>query len=179
MKKLLFVILVTASTLTFAANAAPFGQEVGVVKCNDVVKNMSDKVNFTKNGINKFTNGSMYIGNADNLGFEGAKSILLICDKNDILSAMQLTLQKGSFSEGFDKYSKMLKSKYKQVKINNPYVGNKYAKYTQGSSVIELDAPHMDFDMTITYETNQFSKLYNDTTVSEKNNQQKQQMNSL
>ncbi len=179
MKKLLFIALTLVSTLSFAANAAPFGQEVGVAKCKDVIKNMSDKVKFTQNGVNKFTNGPMYVGDADNLGFDGAKSILLICDQSDVLSALQLTLAKGSFSEGFDKYSKMLKAKYKQVKMVNPYVGNKYAKYSQGNSIIELDAPHLSFDMALTYETNQFDKSYKDTTTTEKNNKQKQQMNNL
>jgi hypothetical protein len=58
-------------------------------------------------------------------------------------------------------------------------VGDKYAKYTQGNSSVELDAPHMSFDMTITYATNQLLQSYKTTSNSENNAKQKQQQNSL
>lgn len=179
MKKLLLITLGCVSSSVFAANAAPFGEEVGVSKCANVRKDLASKVNFEENGTNKYTGGVMYIGNAENLGFDDAKSVLLICDKSDILAGLQLTLDKGSMEGNFNKYNKMLKAKYKQVKIINPFVGDKYAKYTQGNSSVELDSPHMSFDMTITYATNQLLQSYKTTSNSENNAKQKQQQNSL
>lgn len=179
MKKMLFTLLTISSTIIFAANAVPFGQEVGVTKCSATVESLSDRVTFKKNGTNKYTHGDMYLGNANNLGFDGAISILLICSQDDTLEGLQLTLDQGGMKGNFNKYNSMLKSKYKPVKVINPYVGDKYAKYKQGNSIITLDAPHMSFEMTITYATNQLIKSYDSTTKTEAKNKQKQQINNL
>lgn len=179
MKNILFSLLMISSTSAFATNALPFGQEIGVTKCDVAVKNLSEHVTLKKDGINKYTNGDMYLGDAKNLGFDGAISILLICDQDNVLSGLQLTLDKGGMDGNFDKYNKMLKSKYKLVKIINPFVGNKHAQYKQGNSTIMLNAPHMSFEMTITYVTNQFIKAYDSTTKAETKTKQKQQINNL
>lgn len=179
LKRLLVIGLSCCSVGAFAANAAPFDQEIGVVKCPDVIKNLSDRVTFESNGLNKYTGGEMYLGNADKLGFSGAKAILLICDKNTTLSAMQITLSKDSTDGGFDRYNKMLKSKYKLVKLINPFVGDKMATYTKNDSTIMMIAPHMSFDMTITYSTKQLMQKVDAVNKQEDKSKFKQQQNSL
>jgi hypothetical protein len=180
MKRHLAMISICCSIpLCYATNAAPFGQELGVAKCQDSIRDLSSRVNFESAGVNKYTKGPMYSGKAEGLGLEGAKSILLICDKNNTLSAIQLVIDKGAFSSAFDKYIKMLKSKYKQVYLINPSVGTKASKYSQGGSSILLFAPHMSFDMSLIYATNQFMKSFDKVTKQEDLNKEKFQQNSL
>lgn len=176
MKQLLIIIAMFGiGPICYAANAAPFGQELGVAKCQDSIKDLSSKVNFESAGVNKYSQGAMYSGNTDGLGLEGAKTILLICDKNNTLAAIQLMINK----DYFDKYRKMLKSKYKQTQLINPFVGTKSAKYSQGNSSVLLHAPHMSFDMSLTYATNQFIKSFDQINKQENLNKEKSQRNSL
>lgn len=175
LKRHLAVILSCCSISAFAANATPFDQEIGVAKCPDVVKSLSSKVSFTADGVNRYTGGEMYIGDAKDLGLSRAKTILLICDKNTVLSGLILTLD----TKVFDQYKKILTSKYKQVKLINPFVGNKYAKYVKGNSVILLDEPHMSFNTTVTYATKDLMKNFDTINKQEDQNIVKHQQNSL
>lgn len=179
MKKLLSTVLVLSSSIAMAVNAAPFGQEIGVAKCSDVIKQLSDKVDLKEGGINKYTNGEMYGGDAKNLGLDGAKSILIVCDKNNTLTVVQIKIDKDAMNNGFEKYNKMLKSKYKQTKLINPSVGDKLAKFSQGDSTVQLYAPHMSFEMDLTYAANSFLKSFNANMDKERSNQQKQQTQNL
>lgn len=55
--------------------------------------------------------------------------------------------------EGFEETNSVLARKYTKKKLINPFVGDKYARYVNGSDVIELNAPHMDFEMSLIYLT--------------------------
>ena len=170
---LLFVSLGTPCA--FAANASFMGNEVGVTKCESAVKSLSDKARLEDNGISYYTEGKMYKGNASGLGLEGAQTITLICDKSNTLVVVQVIINK----DYFQSYQKMLKAKYKQNKLINPYVGNRYAKYTQGNSTVTLNAPHLSFEMTLGYATNDFLKLMDSVDKKEKQSKDKYQQNAL
>ncbi|EJA4333365.1 hypothetical protein MU943_004568, partial [Escherichia coli] len=45
-------------------------------------------------------------------------------------------------------------------KKNIPFVGNKFVRYKNGDDTIELDAPHMSFDMTLYYAEKNFMDQY-------------------
>ncbi len=173
LKLITYFVSVTSSC--FAANAGLFGQEVGVAKCHDSMKVLSSSVKFELSGVSKYSNGNMYEGNAANLGLSGAKTILFVCEKDDTLSAIQLVINKDYFND----YQKMLKAKYKQVKLINPSVGDKLARYTQGNSAVLLIAPHLSFDMKLSYATNKFWKDMETTNNQEQQSSQKYQQNAL
>jgi hypothetical protein len=64
-----------------------------------------------------------------------------------------------------------LKSKYKLVDGGPmPSVGNGYARFSAGTSIIEQDAPHMSFEFTLTY----YEKGFYDSIVAS-NAKEKQQ----
>ena len=45
----------------------------------------------------------------------------------------------------------MLRKKYTLVSKQIPFVGDSSARFSQGASVILLDAPHLSFEMTLSY----------------------------
>ena len=60
----------------------------------------------------------------------------------------------------FDEMHKQLRKKYKVVKTKIPFVGDSYDHYKDGKTLIELDAPHLSFDMTLTYMQKSFKDAY-------------------
>lgn len=61
----------------------------------------------------------------------------------------------------FDEVASLLAEKYKLTKKVRPQVGDRYAKFTAPDTVIEIDAPHLSFDMEVRYMTNNFVKAFN------------------
>lgn len=166
----LFATLCMAfSHLALAANAAPFGQELGVTTYAQVKQQVGGKSDLTDSGTNKFSGGKMLQGNGSDLGIEGLSEVTFIFDRTDKLAGVLMTLPKESFKPTL----KALTAKYKLVSSEVPFVGNASAKLKQGDSVIELNAPHMSFTMEVLYLTSGLKQAFlqqssNERAVKEK-----------
>jgi hypothetical protein len=161
----------------WAANAAPLGFELGVATLSQVQQGLSAKTRLTDTGTNKYTGGKMLSGTGAGLDVDGLKEITFIFDQNNVLAGVTMSLNKGDgmHNEGFKKLSKTLASKYKQVEKREPFVGDCYARYVQGDSVVILNVPHMGFDMGLSYLTKGLLADFNKQSVQEKSAQQKTQ----
>lgn len=160
-KTILISTLCVISTFSFAKNAAPFGQEIGVTKCSDVFKNLSNKASFTKGVTNQETDVTTYIADAKNLGLAGAKTIIVGCDNSDTLTVVDMEIN-DNISKNFNNYTNTLKSKYKLIQLSNPKSGDKLAKFSQGTSKVLLFTTLAENSMHIIYITNSaLSKLDN------------------
>jgi hypothetical protein len=84
-------------------------------------------------------------------------------------------LQNGNFA----KTVKTLAAKYTLVEKKQPFVGNAHARFQQGDSVVELDAPHMSFTMELRYLTKTLQKAFNQKSSSEKTEQERRQASKL
>ena len=51
----------------------------------------------------------------------------------------------------YQKLRDLLNTKYTIIEEANPFVGDKYSKFHQDETLIELDAPHMAPVLTLTY----------------------------
>lgn len=152
--------LALISHAALAANAAVFNQEIGVATYQSVNTQVGANTRLRDAGINAYSNGKMLESNGQGLGIDGLSKALFIFDAQDRLVAAQLTLPKGSMGENIDPTLAMLKRKYRQVRLQHPFVGDIEARYEQGASLVELSAPHMSFDMTVTYMTRPFEQQY-------------------
>lgn len=157
----------------WAGNAAPLGLELGVATLAQVQKEVGTKTKLIESGTNKFINGKMLSGSGSGLNIDGLSKITFIFDQNDVLSGVLMTLPKREGMNdlqngGFKKLTKTLSAKYKQVEKRDPFVGDAYARYTQGNSVVELDAPHMSFDMNLHYVTNDLLAKFNKQSAEER-----------
>lgn len=125
------------------ADPAPFGLEIGKASVADVKAKYSTKYT----GINKYSNGEVYDLDVSELSFEGLESATLIFGDNGKLQAVLCTLPKEKFNYLFT----TMKSKYKLLNSNIPFVGDTSAKFVNGNTEVTLNAPHMSFQMDMAY----------------------------
>lgn len=75
----------------------------------------------------------------------------------------------------FDRIYQNLAEKYSLVRKDVPFVGDKYVRFEQGDTIIEIDAPHMSFDMAVIYMTADFKKQSEKTSHEEEMQKQKRE----
>lgn len=129
-----------------AGNAMPLGLEIGGATLTDVQAKIGKATTLKDAGINKFTGGRMLESDGGGLDVDGLTAITFIFDKGDVLQGVIMTLPKR-----FNPTYEMLRKKYTLVSKQIPFVGDTNARFSQGSSVILLDAPHLSFEMTLSY----------------------------
>ncbi|WP_022855671.1 hypothetical protein [Thermodesulfobacterium thermophilum] len=143
-------------SLVFASgDPSPLGLTIGKATIADLKAKYSVK----SKGINAYSRGEMYEVDTTNIDIEGLSSATAIFDERGILTAVIMEFPKTKFGEFYyywDKIFKSLRSKYKLVKSQVPFVGNRYAEFVSGNSKIILDAPHLSFEMTLIYARKDF-----------------------
>lgn len=143
MKVKLIISTLILLAITAYADPAPFGLEIGKAS----VENVKEKYTTKYTGINKFSNGEMYEMDVSELSFDGLESVVLIFGDNKKLRAVLCKLQKEKFNYLFT----TMRSKYKLVSSNIPFVGDTSAKFVNGNTEVILNAPHMSFQMEMNY----------------------------
>lgn len=165
MKKLLVIVslvLALTSTNSAFADPKPLGFELGKATIEEV----QNTYKTTDAGISVHTEGKMLNVDAYEVGLQDLQKVLFIFNSDGTLSVVDMTFIKTKFDELYGQLNK----KYKLVKKQIPFVGNKYAEYKNGKSTVKLDAPHMSFELDVIYGQNSFFK-----TMKEVNNRQEQQ----
>lgn len=189
MKRIAKILLLAVLTMTGhvhagPGNAAPLGLELGAATLADVQKEVGTKFQLSDLGINKFSGGKMLSGTGNGLGIDGLSEIAFIFDQNNVLAGVLMTLPKkdnrNDLQNGnFKKTAKALASKYKKVEMQDPFVGSAYARFSQGKSVIELDAPHMSFTMSLRYVTSDFMSNFNKQAAADRASKDQAQAGKL
>lgn len=157
---------------TWASNAAPLGLELGVATYAQVKQQIGVKTSLTDSGINAYTNGKMLESDGEGLDIDGLSDITFIFDPSDKLAGVLMTLPKQDGMSDlnntrFRKTLATLSRKYKLVKKVVPFVGDSYAEFRQGDSLIELEAPHMSFTMNLIYETRALQQSFTKKSIEE------------
>lgn len=178
MKRIACLLLLSALAVMGRAyagpgNAAPLGLELGVATTSDVQREVGSMSQLADHGINKFTGGQMLSGSGSGLDVDGLSEITFIFDQNEMLVAVLMTLPKaGNRNDppngNFKKTAKALASKYKLLEKRDPFVGDAYARFGQGKSIIELEAPHLGFNMSLRYVTVDLMAKFNKQTAAER-----------
>jgi len=183
--RIIFItVLATVARFALAANAAPLGLELGVATQAQVRQQLDGQTELEEVGINQYSGGEMLKGDGEGLGIDGLSEIVFIFDTSDKLAAVLMTLPKGEgfgdlHSGNFTKTAKALAAKYKQVEKSQPFVGDARATFRQGDSVVELDAPHMSFTMTLRYMTQALQKTFKQQSTSNKATKERTQANKF
>lgn len=168
---LLALLGMVFSNLALAANAAPFGQELGLSTYAQVKQQVGGKTNLEDAGTNKFSGGKMLQGDGEGLGIEGLSQVSFIFDPADKLVGVVMTLPKDSFKPTL----KALSAKYKLLDSEVPFVGDASAHLKQGDSLVEMRSPHMSFTMTVLYLTNSLKQAFQQQSSSERSAKEKKQ----
>ena len=137
---------ITASAAP-SANAAPFGLEVGVATCDAARARLGQVEESKLDGTDVFLTAV-----APSAIYEGASKAVVRCSDGKVI-AVQIEAPKGGMGNGGsrDVYVNLSK-KYKLVAGGSmPQLGNGYARFAVGNSIIEQDSPHLSFVFTLTY----------------------------
>lgn len=168
-KLLAFAILLISNSAL--ANPTVFGLSVN--KTN--VQELKSQYSVSYTGINKYSGGDMYEISKGQIEFDGLKKVTTIFSEEGILLAVLAEFPKHKF----DYLNSFLSGKYSLVRKNIPFVGNKSATYRDGSTEIELTAPHMSFEMSLNYIHDDLLSVFNQQSEKEKKSKQKKESSML
>ena len=150
----------------------PLGFEINKANYNEVKKTYQGQ----ETGINKFSNGPMYKVSGRNIDMDGLKEVVFTFNQQGILQYVQLTFNN---KNKFDELANQLATQYKMTTKQRPHVGNRYAEFKNGNSTIMLEAPHMSFDTTLTYLSNNFLSAYKNISNNEEQQRKVKQKSML
>lgn len=163
----LFAVAALTSTFSFIShssfaaqpagqNAAPFGLEIGVATC-DAARARIGALTETKIG-----DDQLLAPKKPSTLYEGATSATVRCSGNKVIAVQFQASKGGMSSEASREVYAGLSKKYKVVAGGPmPSLGNGYARFASGNSIIEEDSPHLSFEFTVTY----FEKGFYDSIV--------------
>ncbi|MEW6022513.1 MAG: hypothetical protein AB1807_10270 [Pseudomonadota bacterium] len=177
--KLLQQVIVTGAMLlaapafahaAAATNAAPLGLEIGKATAADVARLVPKP---ERAGTNRYSGGAQWQTDGNEAGLEGLKRVDYLFDRSNVLVAVEMT-----FSKNPKGMMKLFSGKYKLVsnKVDD-FMNYGSARYEKGDTYIDINAPHMSFDMTVTYATKALMKSFKQTvsdTEQEKKNKAQQ-----
>lgn len=151
-----FVLMTSMSAMaqTNAATVAPLGFAIGKATLKEVNKGVPGGAKLKNNGTHPTSRGVMLQAQGKAFDIEGLQDVLFIFDERETLITLAMKMDRN----GFDRVYQNLAGKYQLVHKDIPFVGNKFARFQQGDIVIELEAPHLDFTMLVSYATAGFKK---------------------
>lgn len=161
-----FFIAFVLSSLVLPAHAGlkVLGVEIGVSTLEQVRKQAAASGAVKNGGTNTWSEGPTLEVPGSSYEIQGLNSVLYIFTPDEKLTAVVMTMQNHRFDEIFD----VLAGKYKMIKKERPFVGNNFAKFSAPDSIIELDAPHLSFEMQVRYMSSSFSKAWRDGLQSQR-----------
>lgn len=165
--------------LAQAADVAPFGFPVGKATKSQVETSLKGKVVLKTLGTNKYSLGPMLSAPGRGFDLEGLNEALFVFDRSETLVAVQMTFDKGFSFGRFGKLYEYLRNKYPVTDQSIPHVGDNWAHFRQGNVVIEIDAPHMGFTVTVLYMTQDFEKRFRAILREERQNKKQREVNQF
>ncbi len=169
MKNIVFFIVFFCQSVF--ANPTVFGLTIG----ETTVEQLQSKYNVSHQGINKYSQGDMYLISRSQIQFEGIGDVTVIFSRANKLIAVLTELPKSKF----DYLNDTLAKKYQLINQKIPFVGNKSATYKDGETEITLDAPHMSFQLSMNYIHTDLLKAFNAQSEKEKEKKRQQESSML
>lgn len=142
----LALLLLAVPAASAADLVGPIGLGINVSKLADSQKAL-EPARPQDGGINKYTGGKMLKSGGEGLNVEALKSVIAIHDASGLLRVVIMDMGNSRFDAVF----RHLSGKYKLVRKQIPFVGDRYAEFQAGNALITIEAPHMSFDMTVMY----------------------------
>lgn len=150
---------------TTAANAGTqaLGFELGQSTIQEVKSALQQQTKVIDAGTNKYSQGPMLKTNGDPYEIEGLREVVFIFDEQLKLAGILMEMNKARF----DSIYQAISSKYKVTSQQRPFVGDQNAKFKTKDAVIEMDAPHLGFEMAVRYMRNDLVQKFNSVATEE------------
>lgn len=149
MKKIIRLLLAASLLISGLAHAGTkaLGFEIGVSTVDQVRSVMVKQTRVMDAGENKYSAGPMLKTDGTGYDIQGLNSVVYIFDPQQKLLGVVMGMNKNRFDVVF----KMLADKYKVVAQERPFVGDRYARFKTQDATIQIEAPHLSFDMDVSY----------------------------
>ena len=128
------------------ANTSVIGLEIG----KSTIEDVKSKYKIEYSDTNTFDWGSSHIIDSSAINIEGLNKVYVFLKKDDGKVGSVVMLFDKSRSR-FDELADSLQKKYKVTSSKRPRVGDAHVHLQDGNTLIELEAPHMSFMMTLAY----------------------------
>lgn len=161
-RSFLFTLAFAACSLAHAGTQV-LGFEIGTTTIDQLRQELSKKTKLESTGTNKYSGGEMFKTDGAPYDIEGLNSVLYIFDDQKKLAGVVMDMGKHRFDAVFQ----FLNGKYKVSAQQRPFVGNQFARFRPADSFIELDAPHLGFNMEVRYIRNDLMQKFNSQSESE------------
>jgi hypothetical protein len=164
--KILAQLTLLVTVFTFAeahAGTQALGFEISVSTVDQVKASLAKQTKVEDVGINKFSGGPMLTTTGTAYEIEGLNEVTYIFDEQKKLAGVLMDMSKTRF----DSVYQALAGKYKVASQQRPFVGNQYARFKTQDAVIEIDAPHLSFQMAVRYIRNDLMQKFNSKTTAE------------
>lgn len=138
------------------AGTKVLGVEIGVSTEDQVRQALSKTTQITELGSNAYSDGNMFSTSGEPYDIQGLKKVSYVFDQQRRLTAVFLNLGNDRFNSVFA----ALAGKYKLISKQVPHVGDRSAHFSSSDCAIEIDSPHMSFNLTVSYSSFEFRKAY-------------------
>ncbi|MFT6927160.1 MAG: hypothetical protein ACJAZP_002789 [Psychromonas sp.] len=159
MKKMITLALTILSFSVFA-DPSIFGMELGKMTEKDL--NAMYQVNPV--GSHEANGGNIYSIPVKEISFRGLTEVTAIFNKQGYLVAVLNKLPKSNFDSLNQSFSKS----YTLISIDNPFVGNKSAIYSDGATEITINSQHDNVNMSLNYINDELKAAINRLNKEEK-----------
>lgn len=167
----LHVIAAALMCTVAQAGTQALGFEIGVSTTDQVKAALAKQTKVNDAGVNKYTAGPMLKTDGSSYEIEGLNEVLYIFDDQKKLAGVFMDMNKARFDAVFQ----ALSGKYKVSSQQRPFVGDQFARFKTQDSIIEIDAPHMSFQMEVRYVRNDLMQKFNSQSAAEADSKKKRE----
>ena len=153
----LFIVIGLGTAVLAHAGTQVLGFEIGSTTVDQLRQELSKRTKLETSGTNKYSGGEMFSTTGASYDIQGLSRVLYIFDEQKKLAGVVMDMDK----QRFDAVFQFLSSKYKAVAQQRPFVVNQYARFRPSDAVVELDAPHLSFNMEVRYIRNDLMQKFN------------------
>ena len=150
-----FLFGIAMSISAWASGMKPLGLEIGRVTLEESRTKLPG-ARWGQQDVNRWSEGPMVTVDPQSVDIDGLQELKLIFNKEKVLAAVLMTLDKSRVSEVMN----ILRSRYKVEKEVVPFVGDVYGRYRAGRTLAVLEAPHLSFSMSVLYADDDFYRSY-------------------
>lgn len=129
------------------AQVQVLGFEIGSSTARQVKAAVGRHAKVRDAGTNKYTGGPQFKTDGSGYDIDSLSEVFYIFDKDEKLAGVLMTMSKSRF----DEIVEVLASKHKLTQKMRPFVGDMSAAFSAKGVRIEIDAPHLSFDMHLRY----------------------------
>ena len=153
------------------AGVTVLGFEMGVTTSEQVRAALSTKTKVEDLGLNRFSGGPALRTDGAAYEVETLSKVIYIFDDRKRLAGVLMTMNKTRYVA----VHQFLVAKYKLVSETRPFVGNQTSHFKASDTTIDMDAPHLGFELEVRYLNDELLKRYNAQTQLEAEAKRKQE----